>query len=125
MFDAFLVPENTVVTTKGDGAAVDVAALGNRTLLLLLRIAQANEQQSLDLTVWGSPDGQTWSAKPLASFPQKFYTGEQPLLLDLAAAPDTKFIRAHWEVNRWGRGPEAPSFEVSVRVTEVSPELLR
>jgi GH35 family endo-1,4-beta-xylanase len=125
MLDTFLVPEKTVVTAKGDGDPVDVSAAKNRTFLLMLNISNFVEQESIDVTVWSSADGQTWSAKPLASFPQKFYAGEQPLLLDLSAQPEVKFVRAHWEVNRWGRGPETTMFEFSVRATEVAPELLR
>jgi hypothetical protein len=54
-----------------------------------------------------------------------FYRGEYPLLLDLTRQPEVKVLRAHWEVNRWGRGSEAPWFEFSVQATEVSPELMR
>ncbi len=125
MFDTFLVPEKTVVTAKGDGAPVDVSAAKNRIFLLILNIGDFVEQEAIDVTVWGSADGQTWSAKPVASFPQKFYAGEHPLLLDLGSQPEVKFLRAHWEVARWGRGPETAKFEFSVKATEVAPELLR
>jgi hypothetical protein len=125
MLDTFLVPEKTVVIAKGDGVPVDVSAAKNRTFLLMLNISSVIEQESIDVTVWGSTDGQAWSAKPLASFRQEFYVAEQPLLLDLDAQPEMKFLRAHWEVNRWGRGPETTMFEFSVRATEVAPELLR
>ncbi len=125
MFDTFLVSEKTVVTAKGDGAPVDVSAAKNRTFLLMLNISNFVEQEAIDVTVWGSADGQKWSAKPIASFPQKFYAGTHPLLLDLGAQPEVKVLRAHWEVSRWGRGPETPMFEFSVKATEVAPELLR
>jgi hypothetical protein len=125
MVDTFLVPEKTVVTAKGDGVSVDVSAAKNRTFLLLLKITNFIEQESIDVTVWGSSDGLAWSPKPLASFPQKFYAGEQPLLIDLGAQPEIKFLRVHWEVGRWGRGLETTMFEFSVKVTEVAPELLR
>jgi hypothetical protein len=125
MFDTFLVPEKTVVTAKGDGASVDVSSVPNRTFLLLLNITTVIEQESLDVSVWGSADEKTWGSKPLASFPQKFYCGEHPLLLDLAGQDDVKFIRAHWEVNRWGRGSEQAMFEFSLKATEVTPEMLR
>jgi hypothetical protein len=124
MFDTFLVPEKTVVTAKGDGPSVEVSALQHSTLLFLLAITNVIEQESLEISIWGSADNQTWGAKPLASYPQKFYTGEHPLLLDLAGHPDVKFLRAHWEVNRWGRGSETPMFEFSLKATEVAPEIL-
>src|SRR5215470_14300527 len=50
----------------------------------------------------GWAGGTTWAPKPIVAFPQKFYREEAPLLLDLTATPDVKFIRAHWEVARWG-----------------------
>jgi hypothetical protein len=123
MFEVFLVPAKTVVTSKGDGTTVDISSVVNRTFLLLLNITAVIEQESLDVSVWGSADGQTWTTKPLATFPQKFYPGEHPLLLDLAGE-DVKYLRAHWEVNRWGRGSEQPMFEFGLMATEVTPEIL-
>jgi len=61
----------------------------------------------------------------VASLPQKFYVGEYPLLVDVSQASGAKFLRAHWEVNRWGRGPVTPSFEMSLRVREVPAALLQ
>ncbi len=125
MFESFLVPEKTVVTAKGDGTVVDVAAAGGKTLLLTLTITRIIEQESLDVSIWGSADGQDFGAKPLLAFPQKFYAGEHPLLLDLAPAPNVKFLRAHWEVGRWGRGSETPMFEFQLSVREVPADLLK
>jgi hypothetical protein len=124
MLEVFLVPQNTVVTAKGDGAALDLGAARHRVFLLTLGITNIVEQEALDVGIYGSADGTAWSAKPIVSFPQKFYRGEQPLLLDLTDHPDVRFVRAHWEVLRWGRGPEAPMFEFGVELREVSPEIL-
>jgi hypothetical protein len=125
MLDTYLVPEATTVTAKGDGPVVDVSGTGHRVLLLQLNITRILEQQALDVSVYGSTDGAAWGHKPLIAFPQKFYRGEHPLLLDLAQQPDVKFLRAHWEVSRWGRGPETPMFQFQVRVREVPPEMLK
>ena len=46
-------------------------------------------------------------------------------MLDLTAHPDVKFVRAHWEVARWGRGVETPMFEFSLRLKEIPPDVLR
>jgi hypothetical protein len=124
MSELYLIPRGTVLTAKGDGAAVQVPAAG-KTYLLTLEIAKIVEQEALDVSVWGSTDGSAWEAKPLAVFPQKFYTGQHPLLLDLSQRGDIQALRAHWEVNRWGRGSETPLFEVSLRAREVPPEVLR
>jgi hypothetical protein len=124
MVNTFLIPDKTVITAKSDGAAVDLSGAANRVFLLTLRITQIVEQESLDVSIWASPDGAAWGEKALAAFPQKFYTGEHPLLLDLTALPDVKFLRAHWEVNRWGRGTDVPMFEVSLGLREVPKEVL-
>ena len=124
MFEAFLIPEKTVVREKGDGPAVDVSSAAGKILLLTLNITDVIEQQSLDVSVWGSPDGADWGQKPLLSFPQKFYRGQHPLLLDLSKHPGVKFLRAHWEVNRWGHHAVGPRFELQLGVKEVPQEVL-
>lgn len=125
MIDAFLVPQKTVVQAPGDGAAVDVSAAMNRVFLVNLEIANIVEQEALDVSIYGSADGATWGPKPLTTFPQKFYRGQHPLLLDLTGNSDVKFVRGHWEVNRWGRGSETPMFEFQVTIKEVPAEVLR
>ncbi len=125
MVDTFLVPEKTVVHEKGDGPALDISAAAAKVFLLSLRITRIIEQEALDVSVWGSPDGTNFGAKALTSFPQKFYTGEHPLLLDVGGQPEIKFLRAHWEVNRWGRGAEPPMFEFQVGLKEVPREILQ
>src|SRR5437763_5288705 len=124
MVDSYLVPEKTVVTAKGSGTPLDLTGLGNRVLLLTLRITNIVEQESLDVSIWGSADGNAWGEKALAAFPQKFYRGEHPLLLDLTPRPEIKFLRAHWECYRWGRGTDVPTFGFSVQAQEVSKEVL-
>ena len=124
MIDTSLV-EKTPVNAKGDGPAVDVSSAANRVFLLSLEITRIVEQESLDLSIFGSTDGTAWNPKPVAEFPQKFYCGQSPFLLDLAAYPDVKFVRAHWEVARWGRGSETPMFEFSLTIKEVPPDILR
>jgi hypothetical protein len=124
MMEAFLVPEKTVVNAKGDGPALDVSGAPGRVFLVTLAITSIIEQESLDVSIFGSADGATWAPKPIVAFPQKFYREEAPLLLDLTATPDVKFIRAHWEVARWGRGTETPMFEFHVTLREVPEEIL-
>lgn len=125
MIDTVLVPEKTVVSAKGDGPAVDVSGATSRVFLLTLNITKVIEQESIDVTIAGSGDGSSWSAKPIDSFPQKFYTGQHPILLDLSTQPDIKFLRAHWEVSRWGRGEPTPMFEFHITVKEVPPDILK
>jgi len=123
--DAFLVPQKTIANAKGDGPALEISAAANRVFLLSLDITNIIEQQALDVSVYGSADGASWGTKPLIAFPQKFYRGQHPLLLDLTANREAKFIRAHWEVKRWGRGTETPMFEFHVTIREVPPDILK
>jgi hypothetical protein len=124
MTNLYLIPAGTVITAKGDGATVPLGASG-RAFLLTLTITRIVEQQSLDVSIWGSTDGTTFEAKPLITFPQKFYAGQHPLLLDLSQRSDVRAVRAHWEANRWGRGSETPMFEVELRLREVPADVLK
>jgi hypothetical protein len=125
MIDTFLAPAQTVATAKGDGPTVDVSSAASRVFLATLSITKIIEQESRDISIYGSPDGATWGAKSIAAFPQKFYCGESPLLLDLTAHADVKFVRAHWEMARWGRGTETPMFEFGVTLKEVPADILK
>jgi hypothetical protein len=125
MIDTFLVPEKTVATAKGDGPAVNVSGAASRVFLMTLDILDIVEQESLDVSIYGSADGTAWPARPITSFPQKFYRAQHPLLLDLTASKEIKFVRAHWEVNRWGRGSETPMFEFNVSFKEIPPDVLK
>ncbi len=58
-------------------------------------------------------------------FRRSFIVASRLLLLDLTAHPDVKFVRAHWDVARWGRGVETPMFEFGVRLKEIPADVLR
>src|SRR5271167_3429887 len=125
MIDVLLVPENTVITAKGDSEALGISGAAGAVFLATLSVTKVVEQESIAVTFFTSADGTTWEAKPVVSLPQKFYVGEYPLLVDLSKASGAKFLRAHWEVSRWGRGPVTPNFEIGLRVREIPVELLR
>ena len=120
-----LVPPATAVTAKGDGQPLEVQSTDSRVFLVTLSITKIIEQESLDVSIFGSADGAAWEPKSLAAFPQKFYAEEAPLLLDLTAHPQVRFVRAHWEVARWGRGTETPMFEFGVTMKEVPANILK
>jgi len=120
-----LVPAGTVVTAKGDGPAVDLSNAAGRVFLATLSITKIIEQESLDVSIFGSADGATWEPKSIAAFRQEFYTGETPLLLNLSAHPNVRFVRAHWEVARWGRGTETVMFEFGVTLKEIPADILK
>ena len=109
MLPNFLIPES-VIRDAGAGPELELGSCQGGLVLLTLGITRIVEQQSLDVAVWGSADNADWGAKPLVAFPQKFYCGSYHLLLDLAQHPDVKFLKAKWQVNRWGRGEGKPLF---------------
>lgn len=109
MLPTFLLEEQ-VVRANGSGPAIDLGANRPGLVSLTMGITRVIEQESLDVAVYGSADGEAWGAKPLMAFPQKFYCGVYTLLLDLGANPDVRYVRVDWKVSRWGRGEQTPLF---------------
>ena len=107
--------------TNGEGAAFDISASASRTFLCRLTVTDQIEQESLDVSIWGSPDGETWTKKPLLRLPQQFYRGTTKLILDLSLRPEIKFIRARWELFRWGRVSPIPMFVAGLDLEEIPP----
>ncbi len=116
-----LVPADTVAETPGESAPYELGPLAGKTVLLLLRVTDIVEQESLHVAIWGSEDGKTWGGKPLFWFPERFYQGVTPAALDLGQRPEVKFLEARWEVNRWGRCDPRPYFKFAVEVQEAGP----
>jgi hypothetical protein len=121
MLPEFLLAETTV-REAGAGPVISLGAHQGGVLILTLGITRIIEQESLDLSIWGSAGGTDWGAKPLIAFPQKFYCGTYQLLLDLTDRPEVKDIQARWLVNRWGKGDPTPLFDLYVFVRELLPE---
>jgi len=122
MLPEFLLPETTV-REAGVGPEMAIGDQQGGTLILTLGITRIIEQQSLDLSIWGSVDGKEWGAKPLIAFPQKFYCGTYQILLDLTAHPDVMYLRAKWQVNRWGKGSPKPLFGIYLFAQEMEREV--
>ena len=118
MLPQFLLPETTV-REAGSSPDLQIADQAGGTLILTLGITRIIEQESIDISIWSSADGVDWGAKPLATFPQKFYCGTYQIVLDLAARPDVKHLRAKWQVNRWGKGDPKPLFTLYMFVQEM------
>lgn len=115
MIPAFICQEQTV-TENGAGPAVEIPAIQGKLLLMTLGITDIVEQESLDVLLKGSPDGEIWGDQALRAFPQKFYRGTSAMLLDLTEHPDVRFIRAEWAVNRWGVGSKTPMFKFYLHI---------
>jgi len=114
-----LIAPNTKMEASGDGAPFDISASASRTFLCLLTVADQLEQESLDVSIYGSADGSIWTPKPLLKMPQQFYRGHTKMVLDLSLRHEIKFIRAKWELNRWGRGAPLPMFVAGLDLSEV------
>jgi hypothetical protein len=112
----FIVQPGTVIESDGESAALALGSAAGKRVLVVLRINEIIEQESLHVSIWGSADGQAWADKPLFTYPQKFYRSATPAALDLAQRPDIKFLKASWKTNRWGRGTPRPYFEVAIDV---------
>jgi hypothetical protein len=121
MLPQFLLPETTV-REAGQSPDIDLGETQTGTLVLTLGITRILEQESLDVSIWGSPDGADWGNKPLVAFPQKFYCGTYQILLDLAIRP-ARYLRAKWQVNRWGKGDPKPLFGVYLFAQAMDREL--
>lgn len=116
-----LVPPNTRVEASGDGEAFEVSPGNPRLFLIRMEITEVVEQESLDLSLWGSADGKDWGTMPLLKLPQRFYPGSTQMVLDLSPQPEVRFIRARWDLNRWGRGVPRPRFRFGVTARPLSP----
>src|SRR5438132_3469411 len=88
-----LIPFATRVEENGEGEKVDVSATSTRTFFCLMVISDQIEQESIDVSIWASADGENWGTHPILKLPQQFYRGETRAVLELALRPDVKFIR--------------------------------
>ena len=109
----------TLVQENGHGEAVDIRASATRTFFCVLKISEQIEQESLDASVWGSADGENWGTHPVQKLQQQFYKGETRAVLDLTLVPEVNFIRAGWDLNRWGRVAPLPMFVLGLHLNEI------
>jgi hypothetical protein len=122
MLPQFLLPETTV-REAGTGPDIALGTEQGGTLVLTLGITRIIEQESIDLSIWGSADGSDWGTKALVTFPQKFYCGTYQVLLDLSDHTNVQFIRAKWAVNRWGKGDPKPLFTIYLFAQQMERQL--
>jgi hypothetical protein len=112
-----LLPES-IARADGTGPEIDLGAKRGKLLVLTLGITRILEQESLEVIVCGSPDGEQWDAKPLAKFPPKFYCGLYSILLNLGSRADVRFLRVHWKMSRWSKRETMPMFGFYVYAEE-------
>lgn len=123
MLPAFILPETTI-REAGTGPALELGNSQGGLVLLTLGITRIIEQESLDVSIWGSADNADWGAKPLIAFPQKFYCGTYQILLDLSQRPEMKYLRVKWQAQRWGKGEPKPLFALYVFAQEFEEKAL-
>jgi len=114
-----LIPNDTLLNENGVTAAVDIRASETRTFFCVMTIVEQIEQESVDVSIWGSADGENWGTHPLLKLPQQFYRGETRAVLDLTLVPEVNFIRAAWDLNRWGRVAPLPMFVLGLQLKEI------
>ncbi len=117
MLRNLLLPES-IARADGTGPEFQLGPNRGKLLVLTLGITRIIEQESLDVSIWGSHDGKNWGLRPLAKFPPKFYCGIYSVLLNLAAQPDISFVRVDWKMSRWSRGEATPMFGFYVYAEE-------
>jgi hypothetical protein len=116
-----LIPSGSKLESSADGLAIDVSASETRTFLCRLVVTEQIEQESLDVSIWGSADGQSFGKRPLLKIPQQFYCGTTKMVLDISVRTVVKVLRAKWELNRWGRVAPTPMFVAALDLTEIPP----
>jgi hypothetical protein len=112
-----LLPEN-IARADGTGPEIDLGSKRGKLLVVTLGITRILEQESLEITVFGSSDGERWEIKPLAKFPPKFYCGLYSILLNLGSRADVRFLRVHWKMSRWSKRESMPMFGFYVYAEE-------
>lgn len=114
-----LIPQATLLQEDGSGAAIDIRDSATRTFFCVMVITDQIEQESVDVNIWGSADGENWGTHPLLKLPQQFYRGETRAVLDLTLVPEVNFIRGGWELKRWGRVAPLPMFVLGLHLAEI------
>jgi hypothetical protein len=117
MLRNFLLPES-IARADGAGPEIELGSKRGKLLVLTLGITRILEQESLEITVQGSPDGEKWELKPLAKFPPKFYCGLYSILLNLGSREDVRYLRIHWKMSRWSKRESMPMFGFYVYAEE-------
>jgi len=123
MLPSFILPETTI-REAGTGPTMDLGDSRGGLILLTLGITRIIEQESLNVSIWGSADNAEWGTKPLICFPQKFYCGTYQILLDLRTRPQVRHVRVQYQVHRWGKGDPKPLFGAYVFAQDMQAQAL-
>jgi hypothetical protein len=117
MLPDFLLPE-CVAQNDGQGLAIDLGSKRGKLLVLTLGVITVLEQEGLEVSVWGSPDGENWGSKALATYAPKSYCGVYSILLNLVSRLDIQLVRVQWKMKRWSKREVTPMFGFYVYAEE-------
>jgi hypothetical protein len=112
-----LLPLMTI-RQPGAGPCLDISERRGDLFTFELSIVRAAEHESVDLSIWGSEDGENWGTKPLLSLPHKFYCGTYQGLLDVSAKAGIRYLRASWDVRSWHSRKALPTFTIRLQIAE-------
>ncbi|MBV6430299.1 MAG: hypothetical protein IANPNBLG_00408 [Bryobacteraceae bacterium] len=113
MMPILLFPEE-MVTESGFGPVVELKESAGAPLRLTISINRMMEQQTLDLSIWVSPDGEDWGSEPILQLPHRYYCGTYHHVLDLSGRSGVRFLRIEYRLRGWcmEAPPPLSSFEV-------------
>jgi hypothetical protein len=110
-----LLPES-VARQDGAGAEVPLGNAAGKPLLLTLEVTRIMELESLEVSVWGSPDREHWTL--VQSFPKKYYCGTYSSLVNLSGRREIRYLRAEWKMTQWGHEGAEPLFGFHLSAAE-------
>src|SRR5579883_217611 len=112
----YVVPE-CAACSDGCGPVLELSASERGKLLIVtLAINCVLEQETMCVSIWGSADAHNWGTAPLASFSPKNYCGVYSTVLNLAARPHVRYIRADWKMERWKRRTKEVMFDFCIAI---------
>lgn len=122
---SLLIPESDL-TCEGLGPTVSLGTHLGEVVLLDLEITRVVERGSLEVSLWGSEDGQNWGCSPMVMFPKKYFCGTYELRWDSRSRPEVRYLRAQWQVQKvGGRGAKALfTATLGMRETSLCPVTL-
>ena len=116
-----LVPPETRVERNGAGPAYELGALAGKPVMIVLRITEIIEQESLHVSIWGSPDGKDWGSRRYSGIPRSS-TRELRLRLSICGnCPASSFFEPIGR-STVGDAVTGPLFEFGVEIQEASTE---
>jgi len=118
MLPAFLL-NGQLARESGQGPALELGSAAGRPIHLTLGITRIVEQESLNVSIYGSADGETWGEKPILSIPKKYYCGTYDATLDLRSRPAVRYLRAEWQMRRWDLREPVPLFDFFIKADEM------